>query len=393
MIRIVITEASIGMADGIRQQLASGGDFEIVGYARDGLEAAQLAIQLAPDVLMVHEDLPEVSGYRVSELVNAAASDVGVLVLVEQETPEALRRGMAAGARAVLPLDAPTDRLVALVAEVASLKGIRDEPEFPLVTDPERMPVSTAITSARGGAGKTTVAVNLAVLFAQRFPNQVALVDFHGQFGDACVALDIAPNDSIADLASFPELDAELVQTHLMTHAPTSLRLLAAPEVPLDDDADIARIDTGFMASLIGHLRRSYRFVFFDIPPLLWPLSEYVFSRCQQIIVVTNLFDLAAIRNCRSLLMLAEDAVGDAERVKLVANRSPRRGDFGLNDLEQTTGRKVYCQLPDDFETATGALNGGLPVVTEYPNSPLGKALSGLADQLQREFHSKANNA
>jgi len=71
-IRVVLTEPQPGAADGLQARLATGiqshGDADlgaheselvkIVGYARDGLEAAQMATQLAPDVILVHEELP-----------------------------------------------------------------------------------------------------------------------------------------------------------------------------------------------------------------------------------------------------------------------------------------------------------------------------------------------
>jgi len=386
LIRIVVTEASLGLVDSLRRYLASSTEHEIVGYARDGLEAAQLAVQLAPDVLIVHEALPELSGFRVAELVSAAAPQVAVLLLLQDESPDRLRRAMAAGARGVAPENASPERLTDTIAQVATLKEIRQEPEFPLVTDPERMPISIAVTSTRGGAGKTTLAVNLAVAFANRFPDQVVLVDCHSQFSDAAVALNLSPHDSIVDLASFEELDPELVKTHLTVHGPSRLRLLAAPDLPLDEEADLGRLNVHFMASLIGHLRRSYRFVFFDLPPLVWPTSEYILSRCQEVIIVTTLFDLAAIRNARSLVALARGAVGDKERVKLVLNRFPFRGDFSVQDLEETAGQKVFHQLPDDPETARGAFNKGIPVITDSPGSGLSRALVGLADKLQAQF-------
>ncbi len=381
MIRIVVTEASPKAAEGIRARLVSS-EFEIVGYARDGLEAAQMALRLAPDVLMVHEALPELTGYRVAELVSAATSDVGIIVIVERENEAALRHAMLSGARGVLALEAPAESYAETVQRVAGARSVRNDPEYPLVTDPGRMPLSIAVTSAKGGTGKTTVAVNLAVLFAKRFPNQVVLVDFHGQFGDAGLSLDLATTDTIADLASFDELDPELVHTHLTVHPGSTLRLLAAPDMHPSAEPEMDRLSVQFMASLLGLLRRAYRFVFFDIPPLVWPTSRYVFSRCQQVIVVANLLDLATIRNTRVLLDMVEASVGDIERVRLVANRSPRRGDYNLEDLEATTGRKTFHQIPDDFEAAAGAMNAGVPLVIESPNSPLAKAFASLADKL-----------
>lgn len=385
MVRLVVTEASPGSAESIRAGL-SPADFEIIGYARDGLEAAQMAVRLKPEVLLVHEDLPGVSGYRVAELVTAATSEVAVVLLVTRESDATLRRAMASGVRAVAPADAPGPTLAEVLGSVSEIRNVREDAEYPLVTDPQRMPRSIAVTGARGGVGKTTVAVNLAVTFAKRHPGQVVLVDFPGQFGDASLALDLTPHDSIADLAAFDELDPELIETHLTTHAASSLRLLASPDLLREAEYSMGRLDVPFMASLIGLLRRAYRYVFFDVPPLQWPMSQYVFTRCQQILIVTNLFDLATIRDTKALLEMTATGMGDESRVKLVANRATWRGEFKLDDLQATTGRKVYFELPDDFENAAGALNTGVPVVLDQPNSALARAFNTLADHLLAEL-------
>jgi pilus assembly protein CpaE len=312
---------------------------------------------------------------------------VAVVMLVARETDATLRRAMASGVRAVLAADAGAKALAEVLHSVSEIRRIRQEAEFPLVTDPQRMPRSIAVTGARGGVGKTTVAVNLAVTFAKRHPGQVVLVDFPGQFGDAALALDITPHDTIADLAAFDELDPELIETHLATHQPSSLRLLASPDMLREGDYNMERLDVHFMASLIGLLRRAFRYVFFDVPPLHWPTSQYVFTRCQQILVVANHFDLATIRNTKALLELtAASGMADENRVKLIANRATWKGEFKLDDLQTTTGRKVYFELPDDFENATGALNTGVPIVLDQPNCALARAFNTLADHLLAEL-------
>jgi cellulose biosynthesis protein BcsQ len=46
------------------------------------------------------------------------------------------------------------------------------------------MPVTIAVTGAKGGIGKSTTTVNLAVSFARKYPGQVVLIDFYGQYGN-----------------------------------------------------------------------------------------------------------------------------------------------------------------------------------------------------------------
>jgi pilus assembly protein CpaE len=248
------------------------------------------------------------------------------------------------------------------------------------------MPVTIAVTAARGGAGRTTVAVNLAVLFAKRFPEQVALVDFHGQFGDVPLALDLTPVGGTGDLLGFDELDHELVRSQLMVHPASGLQVMAAPSLQSHPDLDLGRITIPFMASLLGLLRRICRFVFFDMPPLSWPTSQYVFTRSQRVLVVATLMDLHGIRNARSLIDIISAGTGDPQRISIIANRATRKGDYNLQDLENITGRSVYADLPDDPELACGALNTGVPVVLEAPNAALARGLVRLSEKLIGEL-------
>ena len=56
------------------------------------------------------------------------------------------------------------------------------------------------VYSSRGGSGKTTVAVNLAVALAQQNPEQVVLLDLALTFGHTSLVLDLQPRTSLASM-------------------------------------------------------------------------------------------------------------------------------------------------------------------------------------------------
>ena len=90
-----------------------------------------------------------------------------------------------------------------------------------------------AIFSPKGGVGRTTIAVNLAVAAATELGKSVVLVDGSFQFGDVGVLLNLNPkNKSIADLV--PELEAgepESLDTFVINHS-AGVRVLLAPPSP-----------------------------------------------------------------------------------------------------------------------------------------------------------------
>ena len=78
------------------------------------------------------------------------------------------------------------------------------------------MSLGTVVTvfSTKGGAGKSVIAVNLAVVLAMRSERPVCLVDADLQFGDIAVMLKLAPQHTIVDaVASLDRLDATLLQS------------------------------------------------------------------------------------------------------------------------------------------------------------------------------------
>lgn len=383
MITIVISEVNPGAAEGLRNELINQiswqEQIQVVGYARDGLEVAQLAAQLKPDLIFVDEALPGLNGFDACRLAAAAAPDTICILMIAPETKDVAEKAMRSGARAVVHRDARSAELGQLVMQLVQLRQIKASEQFAIVTDPTKMPITVAITSAKGGVGKTVVSVNLAVLFAKRFPNQVALVDFYGQYGDCALSLDLRPEHNIGDLTRYEALDADLVNSHLARHE-SGLRVLSG--LSKGHEQTMAAVDIPHLAELFGLLRMKYRFVFFDMPPAMWSGNSYILSRCNHILVVANTIDLATMRDTTSVLEAIMATHIPRERLHLVANRVSRQNQFTVRDLEEATGFTAETQLPDDPQLVIGAYNEGQPFVLSSPSAPATQALQKLAAQL-----------
>ncbi len=389
MIRLLLSEVNPGAAQELAERLAASGQIEVVGFARDGLEAAQMIAQMKPDVAIIHTSLPGMDGYSAVHLASLANPDTASILLADGE-PNSVERGMRAGARAVLSANASIEEIAELVEELAQLAQSKQQLEYSIITDPAKMPVTIAVTGAKGGSGKTTTATNLALCLAKRFPNQVVIVDFFGQFGDVSLQLDLSLPTNIAQLSSYNELDPDLVERHLGVHDST-LRVLAAPTAA-DGLNKATSLDVAYLANLLGILRRKYRFVIFDIPPLVSEVSEYIFSRCTFIIVVATLTDLASIRDSAELLALLEKLQIPRSRIKLIANQDGANKQFTVRDLEETTNYKVSHRIPYDGQAVVRAINEGIPICVGQPGSPVARSYEAIVDALLSELPGAAKD-
>src|SRR5581483_5737419 len=120
-----------------------------------------------------------------------------------------------------------------------------------------------AVFSPRGGAGKTTVAVNLAVLLARMFPDRVALLDLAVTFGHAGLHLGLYPSDGIASLEAerLENLDRETLNHCAYLHG-SSLRLYVGATRPEEGEA----VTGEHVKAVLALMRRQFLYVVVDLP-------------------------------------------------------------------------------------------------------------------------------
>lgn len=384
MIRMLLTETSAGAAEGIRALLGAHEDLEIVGYPRDGLEAVQMAARLRPDILLVHDRLPGLSGAEACELTAQAAPEVACALLCEEADSSSLRRAMRAGARAVMTPALAPEEMAAILRDLAGVSTITQAPEYALATDPARMPQTVAVIAARDGVGKSTLTINLATALAAAAPEQVVVVDLCGQFSSLPLLLNLASSNSILDLADFAQdMDGDLLETFLGS-APAGFKIL--PGGSKYDPAWTDALGVEFLADLFGLLRRRYRFILCDIPCVVWPGSLYAITRSQYCLMVSGLSEVTAVRESAALADLLVPNHLPAERLRLVVNRVSTQEWFTEDDLKAATRLPVWHSLPYDAPSLFAAANEGVPVVVAKPNAPFAKGVAGLADKLLAEL-------
>jgi DNA-binding NarL/FixJ family response regulator len=118
-IRVLIADDQQLLRSGFRAILDSEDDIEVVGEADDGVQAVQLAADLAPDVVLMDIRMPHLDGLAATEQIVARPGAPRVVVLTTFDLNEYVYRALRSGASGFLLKDAPASRLVAAVRAAA----------------------------------------------------------------------------------------------------------------------------------------------------------------------------------------------------------------------------------------------------------------------------------
>ena len=108
------------MREGLESMLKDSEDFEVVGSARDGVEAVKAASELSPDVIVMDVMMPGKDGVEACREIMEAAPDTRVVMLTASTEEDAVIEAVAAGATGYLQKLSGMDRLVSTLKLVAA---------------------------------------------------------------------------------------------------------------------------------------------------------------------------------------------------------------------------------------------------------------------------------
>ena len=226
-----------------------------------------------------------------------------------------------------------------------------------------------AYYGAKGGVGTTTIAINAAIAL-QGLGRRVCLVDGNLQFGDHRVFLDLG-NDrrSIVDLVTAPSMDADLARSILQKHE-SGMDLLLAPPSP--ETADL--VTAAHMSPVLDILTGMYDYVVVDIDKRLDDVNLMVLDVADTIFAVMTA-DLSCLKNVRLLLETIGHLGYEQSKLKLVLNRSNAFTGINVKSAEGALRRPIEFQIVNEYRGAISALNSGAPIMTDKPDSVLGRSV------------------
>ena len=335
---------------------------------------ADVVAQTKPDIgLVAIDDDPEKALSLVTRL-SESSPDCSVLVVSTSSDGNLILQAMRSGAKEFLTQPMRIEDLIAALGRISERRLGRGE-------NKPRGSQVIAVAGAIGGVGTTSIAVNLGCALAEKAENTVALVDLDLCLGDADVFLDAIPDYTLVDVAqNVTRLDFTLLKRSLTKHS-SGLFLLPRP-VQLED---IALITPEDLQRVIGLLKATFTHLVLDLSKSYSSIDLVALEMAHHILLVTQL-DLPCLRNVVRLMMSFGEMQGIADRVKIVVNRSGlENGQITLKKAQETIGKEIFWQLPNDYRTMIAARNNGVPLVEQSPKAAITQSIAALAEGLSSD--------
>lgn len=244
------------------------------------------------------------------------------------------------------------------------------------IVAPEQAATTVAVYSPKGGAGRTTIAINLAASLAQQHPGEVLLVDMALPFNHAALLSSLVPTGSMASVAGDQNFEEALLSVIL--HHPGGLMLL--PGVLKPEEADL--INPQLIAKAMGVLQGAFRFIVFDLGVALTENTLTILDHAQRIVLIATP-ELSSLKDISDLLRIFQNVLNIVPgRIVITLNNKSAKPVVGREDIERTLKQAIASEIAyDGSKPDEAAVRGEILILTD-PKSTIARGAREIGDIL-----------
>ncbi len=355
--------------------------FEIIGYAEFEPSAKTRILGFVPDVVVFVVNSDDIDNRLMEFIEDMKLSSIGAVpvILTDSATVDNVNMAAQAGIRQVMELDISGERFCNNLLTLT-----QKERKYNATPTGERKTRSRVYSffSGKGGVGKTTICTNAAVALASR-GKKVLLIDLDLQFGDADMALDVDPNETIVDLSRDQNgITLDSILATCTTH-PSGVQLLASPNSP-----ELAEYVTSAAVKSVLEIARNYfEYILMDcgcalVDPVITALenSDTIFM-----VNDVNILSLKRAKICMNVIQ----QLNQKDKAHLVINKNVKKNTVKIEDFENLLGIPAYAVISSDFKSVNSSLNNGQPVIMYKPRSPIARDMNGFVEKMILEREGK----
>lgn len=214
-----------------------------------------------------------------------------------------------------------------------------------------------SICGAQGGAGATSIAINLALQLAETTKAKVALLDLHLQGGETAVMLGVRAGPGLRIALENPMRADTLFLERAAIEVNERVCLISGDE---DLDAQLDITEAG-VRHVLGLLRQRFNYIVVDVPVPFPPSIHPVITLSRHVLVLLEA-EVTGLRNAHALRNAVTNIAGK-DRVFTLLNRADRAGGLPKETIVKALGAEPDMVIPDLGKGMTQAVNLGIPAL------------------------------
>ena len=359
----------------IASYLETVDDINIIQQFKDILSAQDYIIENRPPLVIVDITKKTNISLDIISKLTTLVKNIKIIVLSYETESDIVIKALRAGAREFLVKPLIEKDFIAAVQKMKDLilGNINDTTKCKVITT----------FSNKGGIGKTSIAVNLAMEIANITKEKVALVDLNMQMGDITTFLNLDPSfDTSYVINNLDRIDETFLLTTLEQYNKTSLYVLADP--PDIEQAEI--ITSEDITTLINILRNVFSYIVIDTTSSFDAKTITALDNSDLILLI-SIINLPSIRNCQRCFDLFKKLGYSKDKIKLIINRYMDADDIKIEDVEEVLDHKVFFKIPNNYYTIINSINKGIPICDAAPNSNICKSFKQLGAMLSDNYN------
>ena len=328
----------------------------------------------AADAVVLISDLQQPEDCQLVRRIYISKPGCAMVLCTDKADTDLIKKAVGYGITAVAELDDDASVLATVITEAVGREQARVHAGGDAAGYEGRV---LSVFGTKGGTGKTTIAVNLALALASK--KRTALLDLDLQFGDVAIFMDISKADNIASLVEAGSFTQNAVLSYMQPH-PSGLMVLCAPSSP--EYAELISADS--IQKILTALKQCFDYIILDMPPVFNEISLAGLEQSERIYFVTNP-DISNLRNAKVSLEVL-DSIRMSQKVDLLINKQ------GFSSIKQKTVEDILEKhpvlvVPHDHTRAINAVNQGVPLVTGQPRCKVSQAIIKYAAVLSGSEH------
>lgn len=243
-----------------------------------------------------------------------------------------------------------------------------------------------AFFGGKGGVGTTSIAVNVAAAIKALPSNpSVVLVDVNQHGGDLPLYLDLQPNHSFRDIATdLSRLDQAFL-IRVLTKTELGIQVLPSGY----DDLSTGRLSPDCVEATLRLLQANFDFVILDCGHVL-DLTTKKALELATLILVTSTLMVPVVHRTKRILELLRGSGFPANKIRLVMNRFLAAEQDVLKETEEILKQKAFWLFPNDYPSASQAVNSGKPLIDVAPRSAVAKSYRDIANSFDEQNSQQA---